>query len=320
MVFPKRVISLDGYRFTLHGLAESDPYFAGLNDNPDPEFLELCRQLVAEDAVCIDIGANIGVKSLFLSRHCPAGRVIAIEAAPTVADCLAMNIAANEATNVTIEQIAIGGCAGKGKFVQASAYGHLGDRGIDVEVTTLPALIDRLNLDRVDFVKIDVEGFELPILQSALDAFNRFETLVLLEMNAWCQIVYSNVNPREFAEWTLNHFSHVFRLRREGSADTLLDRIGKEDLLRLLRQNIMVDQCVTDLLVTNAPRRLIPSAASLIRQLDKAIAERDAALGERDAAVAERDAARKERDALVNSTSWRITQPLRQLAELLPRQ
>ncbi len=56
-----------------------------------------------------------------------------------------------------------------------------------------------------------------------------------------------------------------------------------------------------------------------VTERDNAVTERDNAVAERDSAVAERDSAVAERDGLFNSTSWRITAPIRLIAGFLRR-
>ena len=158
--FPSKPIILDNYKFELHGISTDDAYWNNIHDNFEPEFQRLCRQLIQPDYVCLDIGANIGVKTLFLSRHCPQGRVIAVEAGKLVADCLATNIAANGCSNVISHHAAAAGHDGILTFDEVSAWGHQSATGVDVEAVTLQTLIAQYELKRLDFIKIDVEGGE----------------------------------------------------------------------------------------------------------------------------------------------------------------
>ena len=100
-VIQKKSVVLDGHEFVLHGRSD-DAYFNHVRDNHDPEFLALCRKLVTEDAVCLDIGANIGVKTLHLARHARSGRVIAVEAGQKNVECLSLNVKANNLKNVDV--------------------------------------------------------------------------------------------------------------------------------------------------------------------------------------------------------------------------
>lgn len=91
-------------------------------------------------------------------------------------------------------------------FDEVSAWGHQGKNGVTVEAMTLETLVVRNNLDRVDFIKLDVEGGEFPVLKSSLDLINRFETLVHVELNSLTLLVWGNTNPREFVQCTSESF------------------------------------------------------------------------------------------------------------------
>ena len=57
-------------------------------------------------------------------------------------------------------------------------------------MTTLEEIVSRHQLTRVDFIKLDVEGSEFSIMRSSLDLINRFESLVLVELNALTQLTW----------------------------------------------------------------------------------------------------------------------------------
>jgi FkbM family methyltransferase len=122
--FQKKPIVLGCHEFVLHGRSD-DPYFGALGDNHEQEFLALCRKLVVEDAVCLDIGANIRIKTTHLSRHTRSGRVIAIEAGPRNAECLSVNVEANNLENVNVVNAAIDDRTTEVPFADNFAWGHV---------------------------------------------------------------------------------------------------------------------------------------------------------------------------------------------------
>lgn len=253
---PSKVVRLGRHRFILHGLSEDDAYFQSIGNNYEPEFQAFCHQFIDEDAICIDIGANIGVKALLLSRHARKGRVIAVEAAPSIARCLEINITANAASNVECVQAAVGDRIDTVHFFEMSAYGHVASEGIEVPMITLQEIVRNRSLPRIDFIKIDVEGFEYAILKNAYDVINDFRALVLFEFNSWCQLAFADVNPKEFLEWIFEHFAYVGILRTPTSGDDLVEQVRGEDLLYVLHDNLVSRGCVTELVVTNAVERL----------------------------------------------------------------
>src|SRR3954470_6500463 len=108
MSFPFKDLTFLGESFRIHGLSVEDPYFQILHDDMEPEFIRFCRSFVRPDHICLDVGANIGVKAMIVADKERHGRVVAIEPGPSIAPVLELNMQANQAANVTVEKVAIG--------------------------------------------------------------------------------------------------------------------------------------------------------------------------------------------------------------------
>ncbi len=164
----------------------------------EPELRVLMRRYLQPGGVAVDVGANVGWHTLLMAGLVgSSGRVLAVEANPSVRERLNQHLQANRLSNVTIMPSALGSHPGKLKFLAPpvdsidAGDGHVatgddGDRGhiIEAEVTTLDLLAEHEGLPRLDFVKIDVEGFECPVLQGAAEALARFRPVVCFEFNA----------------------------------------------------------------------------------------------------------------------------------------
>lgn len=147
------------------------------------------RQVVPENGVVVDAGANIGVLSLLAARLAPRGRVYAFEPAPRTADYIRANAAANRVTNIEVEAVALSDHEGEIEFAVNTEYpagAHLAvdEASITVPTTTLDAWASRVGLDRLDVLKIDVEGAELLVLAGAAATIARFRPVVVAECNA----------------------------------------------------------------------------------------------------------------------------------------
>ncbi len=66
------------------------------------------------------------------------------------------------------------------------------------------------NLQNVDFVKIDVEGFELEVLAGLRSALERSRPVVVLEMNHWCLNALQRITLPEFIDTLLTHFPVLY--------------------------------------------------------------------------------------------------------------
>lgn len=141
----------------------------------DPNVMCFLRRWFRPGFVACDVGANIGTYTVPLARLAgPTGHVIAFEPNRSTCACLRQNIRQNRLGNVTLLRAAAGPEAGvAGLVVTDDNFGevHLappgGAESARVAVTTVDAEVARLGLARVDYIKIDVEGFELAALRGA---------------------------------------------------------------------------------------------------------------------------------------------------------
>ncbi|MEN9840757.1 MAG: hypothetical protein RL376_557 [Verrucomicrobiota bacterium] len=153
----------------------------------DPNVMRFLRRWIRPGFVACDIGANIGTYTVPLSRLVgPTGHVIAFEPNRRTYACLRQNIRQNRLANVTLLRAAAGPEAGTaGLIVTADNLGevHLSPPGeaetARVRVTTVDHEVARLGLQQVDFIKIDVEGFELAALRGAAHTLATNANLVI---------------------------------------------------------------------------------------------------------------------------------------------
>jgi FkbM family methyltransferase len=140
----------------------------------DPEELTILKSRLREGFTFIDGGSNIGAYALFVASVAgPSARILAIEPHPEIFDRLTYNIGLNP--HGTVKAIA---CALADKPGELTLFLDPRNRGqssvkfvgsqaksIRVPATTLLALIQRERLERVDAIKLDVEGAEDLILE-----------------------------------------------------------------------------------------------------------------------------------------------------------
>ncbi len=139
-----------------------------------------------KDAVVLDIGANIGVWTRLLSAHCTAGHVYAFKPSPTTVRQLERNCGMRP--NVTCVPCALGARNGTALFSGEDVDPKLrslqsATAGATVEVITrrLDEWVGETGITRIDFVKIDVEGFEEDVLIPSLHVLKRFRPKLCFE-------------------------------------------------------------------------------------------------------------------------------------------
>lgn len=118
--------------------------------------------------VVVELGAEFGTETLFLSRSVGAsGRVISVEAHPRTCAGLEKMVDLNKLTNVSVVHAAVGATSGTTTISDGPALSNVvGSGHIEVPALTLPDLLKAFHIEKVDFLKVNIEGAELPLLVS----------------------------------------------------------------------------------------------------------------------------------------------------------
>ena len=161
---------------TPNDYVDSRLYFFG---TWEPSLSAFMRRQITPGSVAIDIGANIGYHTLLFSKAVGKdGAVYAIEPAPRIIEKLRKNISLNTMENIRVIPYGISDKAERRDFVVdaqnlgASHFGETSDDGL--ELVRLRSVIDPADLSRVSIIKVDVEGFEIPVLRDILDLSTQF--------------------------------------------------------------------------------------------------------------------------------------------------
>jgi FkbM family methyltransferase len=143
--------------------------------------IEWLERMVKTGDTCVDVGANVGIMSLFMAKGAGKdGKVFAFEPASLNRAILEMNLELNGLKNTLISNSILSDIVGSRSFSvsEDSAFSSIRPTGrkeqaaeITVPSTTLDHEFAEKNC-RVDVLKIDVEGAELLVLQGGKKLFN----------------------------------------------------------------------------------------------------------------------------------------------------
>jgi FkbM family methyltransferase len=127
-----------------------------------------------EPHTIVDLGSNIGLSILYFRLRFPAARIIGVEPDPIAFGLLRHNIA--RLANVTVLHAAVSDRDGSttlwsapGATASALEHTHDAQRPVEVPVRTLERVLDDAGVDRVDILKLVVEGSEFKALRSLSD-------------------------------------------------------------------------------------------------------------------------------------------------------
>jgi FkbM family methyltransferase len=187
-------IRLPSGAWYLVGYSEVD--YRVLFDRFEPAETQFIQRYLRPGMTVLDVGAHHGFYSLIASRAVrPQGAVHSFEPAPRERARLKQNLRLNQCTNVSVHGVALGASRGTGTLFQAQSNldgcnslrpqeGVPACTAVEVDVVPLDQLIRERGLQKIDFIKMDVEGAELSILQGAsglLDSVSR--PVVLAEVS-----------------------------------------------------------------------------------------------------------------------------------------
>lgn len=170
--------------------------------------LDLFAHFVGAGAIVLDVGANIGAHTVPLAQMVGAeGIVVAFEPQPVLHKILCANLVLNSVPNVLTYPMALGDREGEClipvlDYSQPFNFGGVGmDRVEEGEAVPLGRL-DDFELERVDFIKLDVEGFESKVLEGAAETIARCHPIMYIE----------NDRPEKSAELIQRLFDMGYRL------------------------------------------------------------------------------------------------------------
>lgn len=273
-----RIFSVGSKTYEVTGVQSEDHYLKGITKHFEPQFQSFCSTFLRQDSVALDIGANIGATSIILGHYLNQGVVYAVEPGKTIHSLLKGNIERNKLDNIFTLNCAVSKKSGQLSFVENSAFGHinLGNSSEDLSTNVVAAysmddLVSNLKIERLDLVKIDVEGFERQVLDGGIETLRRFNPLIYLEFNSWCMLDHLDSNPLHFARHLMATFSNVYRINKKAGARELLEKI--ESPRTLVHDNIVFNESIDDLVVSNNTM-VIQDGLAKIRQLKETMSAR----------------------------------------------
>jgi len=167
------------------------------NRTIEPLTAKLFQRLLASDDVYVDIGANVGFHTLLArSRIGSSGQVIAVEPLPYNGDRLLRNWLVNGWSNLSLYVAACGREDGLCRLPNQSLFdttrlSRVEDlRGAGqpqeyvVSALRLEAILNREAVKKIKLLKIDVEGYELEVLEGLGNAFPLVENLIVEILSA----------------------------------------------------------------------------------------------------------------------------------------
>lgn len=191
-------------------------YFRGAFEQAEIDF---CSELLSKvpAPIVLDVGANIGVHSLCWGVRNTSLRSHLFEPSPRTIQTLKRNIALNSLQDrLTVHQAALSHVAGEASFFECedSAFSSLRNTGrnsitneVKVQVTTLDEWVVRHQIEKIDLIKIDVEGLEHDVIMGARHVLKQYRPHLFVEIFGGQR---SNPNPQATVDLIRGLDYHAF--------------------------------------------------------------------------------------------------------------
>jgi FkbM family methyltransferase len=158
----------------------------------EEEELSMQFKLIEKDDVVFDIGGNYGWYSIHVAKKFPLNEIYAFEPLPKTYSTLKENLFINNVNNVKAFNIGLSKEVGEFTFycdpnltVNAS-LSNVSDNSNAIELTCKVDVLDRFvqsnNINKIDFIKLDIEGAELFALIGAKKSIIDFKPKIFIEM------------------------------------------------------------------------------------------------------------------------------------------
>jgi FkbM family methyltransferase len=201
--------------------------------------------LLPADAVVLDIGANIGPITLPLAARCPSGIIHAFEPVAATRRFLERNTAA--APNVRIHGIGLADTNGTRTIhvrprhpggAHTGGAAQEGEISETIEIRTLDAWAAANNIERIDMIKLDIEGDELAFLAGAAQTLGRFRPVLAVECNPVTLWRFAGAGPSVLIDRLAAIYGEVGWIEEDGTIRRLA---GTEQALRELSHHALID-------------------------------------------------------------------------------
>jgi FkbM family methyltransferase len=247
-------IEFGGQSFELAGIS-SDIYFQNLDltRKANQPLCDIIRNSLKPDSIIFDVGANIGLTTVLFNKALVRPTVYSFEPGKKAFRCLTETLRRNGLPNDRTFNFGLGETSKSVPFYEgpmlAGAHAVLENSletpiTTSIEIRTIDDVVRDNKIDKIDFIKIDVEGVEQDVINGAKQTLKAMRPRVFVEFNSYTLIAVRNTNPRDFLDELLSNFSTVSTWK-----DSRWNPIRSPgDQHDFIYTNLVTNTCVSDLL------------------------------------------------------------------------
>jgi len=154
--------------------------------NFEVDLTKRLKEIIEPGMICLDIGANMGYYTLLLAKLIgDKGKVFAFEPMNSF-ERLKTNVSLNNFNNIILEKKAVSDVSKSNENVNFKSHYRVNSEDIKkkeiVDCVSIDDYIFINNINKIDFIKIDVDGFESKVIYGAKETIKKFKPIIFIEI------------------------------------------------------------------------------------------------------------------------------------------
>ena len=234
--------TIDGitYQLNLHEQIDSALFFLGSFDQHTNNAI---KRLCKKGMTALDIGANVGAYTFILAKLVGKyGKIIAFEPMSNAFSKLKRNMALNNFQNITLEKLALTNESKKEYAMFRTSWLVRGGSRIDsqkneeIYFITLDDYLKKKGIKKVDFIKIDVDGYEFKVVQGAINTLKKNKPILILELGIYT-LEKNGDKIEDFILFLLNlgyRFYSQFNFKEFPSVNAMINSIPEHSTIDVI--------------------------------------------------------------------------------------
>lgn len=206
------------------------------NGTYEPWILRIFKNLILKEHYCFDIGANIGIISIIMAQLASKGKVFAFEPFPSSFEYLCHNVKQNNIDNVYTYNLALANFNGVSEILTVdNSYADaqlIMEKNLTKVTNELKAgtsvytkqstsvrkfddWFEENDINKIDLLKVDIEGSEILFLEGAEQVINKFKPDLVIEFNPQTLKNCSQATHRDLFLKLKSLYPKIYLIRRE---------------------------------------------------------------------------------------------------------
>lgn len=206
-------------------------YYFGFKDPSIQELLTISK----DKSVIFDIGANIGYTALNMAKSNSTQTIYAFEPDSFNFDCLVNNINLNSNSKIHPFQLGFGEKVGKEKLI-ITTNSNLGENKINanatsnyswITISTIDHFCSEENINKIDLIKIDVEGYEYNVLKGGESSIEKWRPTLFIELID-ANLKLQDSSAKQLVSFLEKYYEHIYDVMTRNKVTSNDNFLNKE--------------------------------------------------------------------------------------------